>query len=283
MSVADLSFKRLLLRARNDRGLDLSGYKVSFIMRRLHSRFRALGIDDLDDYCNILKRHPEEYKKLVEALAINVTEFFRDPTLFEMLSRDIIGELCRKKTEATVKILRFLCAGGASGEEAYSIAIAICETLGHGLANYSVSIHTLDIDEDCVKKARAGVYSEDRLRNVPPDILKKYFIKDGELYKVKPIIKNMVRTYYMDILTGRIPKYFDIIFCRNVMIYFSKEVHMDMFLKFHSSLRKDGFLILGRTETLIGIGRGLFEIFNAKERIYRKCSNRPQKRISTGS
>lgn len=269
----DQSFRRLLLRVRNDRGLDLSAYKQPFIMRRLRSRFRALDICNLDEYCMVLRRNPEEYEKLIEALAINVTEFFRDPTLFELLSKEIIKEICRHKTKPGTKNLRFLCAGGASGEEAYSIAIALCETLGSQIDDYTISIHSIDIDDDCIRKTKAGVYIAERVRNVPIDLLDKYFTKDeGNLYIVKPILKKMVRTYHMDILTARIPRHFDVIFCRNLLIYFSKEAHVELFLKFHSAIITDGFLILGRTETLIGATKGMYEVFDAKERVYRKIT-----------
>lgn len=269
----DQSYKRLLHRVRNDRGLDLSGYKQPFIMRRLRSRFRAHDICNLEEYCMILKRRPEEYDKLIEALAINVTEFFRDPTLFELLSSKVIKEICLRKNKPGTKHLRFLCAGGASGEEAYSIAIAICETLGNQFDDYTVTIHSIDIDEDCIKKTKAGVYPVERVRNVPAELLDKYFTKEeGELYKVKPILKKMVRTYHMDILTARIQRHFDVIFCRNLLIYFSKDAHTELFLKFHSAISHGGFLILGRTETLIGASKGMYEVFDAKERIYRKIS-----------
>jgi len=271
--VDDQSYRRLLLRVRNDRGLDLSAYKQPFIMRRLRSRFRALDICKLDEYCMVLRRNPAEYEKLIEALAINVTEFFRDPSLFELLSSKVIKELCRSKTKPGTKHLRFLCAGGASGEEAYSIAIALCETLGSQIDDYTISIHSVDIDDDCIIKTKAGKYTAERVRNVPIELLEKYFTQEeGDLYSVKPVLRKMVRTYHMDILTARIPKHFDVIFCRNLLIYFSKEAHSELFMKFHSAIAIDGFLILGRTETLIGATKGMFEVFDAKERVYRKVT-----------
>jgi len=271
--VDDQSYRRLLLRVRNDRGLDLSAYKKPFIMRRLRSRFRALDICSLDEYCMVLRRSPAEYEKLIEALAINVTEFFRDPSLFELLSSKVIIELCRYKTKPGTKHLRFLCAGGASGEEAYSIAIVLCETLSSHIDEYTISIHSVDIDDDCIMKTKSGKYTAERVRNVPLDLLEKYFTQeDGDIYVVKPVLKKMVRTYHMDILTTRIPRHFDVIFCRNLLIYFSKEAHIELFMKFHSAIAVDGFLILGRTETLIGATKGIFEIFDAKERVYRKVT-----------
>lgn len=270
LSVVDQSYRRLLLRVRNDRGLDLSSYKEAFILRRLRSRFRALNIDNLDAYTNILKRNPEEYVNLVDVLAINVTEFFRDPSLYEFFSKTILREILKKKIKSKIKTLRILSAGGATGEEPYSIAIALCETLGKNLADFSVSIHSVDIDEDCVRKTKDGIYRPDRLRNAPPEICKKYFSKKGDLYEVKPIIKKLVRTYKLDLLTERIPRHFDVIFCRNVLIYFSKEAHTNLFVQFHASLPIGGFLILGRTETLIGLKKGLFKVFDARERVFRK-------------
>jgi len=268
--VEDASFQRLLRRARNDRGLDLSGYKPAFVLRRLKSRFRALEIESLDEYNMILKRNPDEYEKLLEALAINVTEFFRDPSLYETFSRDIIRDILERKSRLSVKTFRIFCAGGASGEEPYSIAITLLETLGKRIEDYTVTIHTIDIDEDCIRKTKVGAYPPDRLRNVSSEIARKYFTEENGSYVIKPTIRKMVTAYHLDLLTARIPKFFDVVFCRNVLIYMSKEAHTDLFLKFHTALLDDGFLILGRTETLIGISKQLFKIHNARERIYRK-------------
>jgi len=259
-----------LRKVREERGLDLSGYKESFVRRRLQSRFRILGIEGLDQYCAILVKRPEEFLKLLDVLAINVTEFFRDPSLWELLSKKLIPELCRMREHAPAKVLRFLSAGSASGEEAYSIAIAICETLGDQLPKYSITIRGIDIDQDCIARIKAGVYAPDRLKNVPPEILAKYFIREGNLYQVKPEIKKMVRAANADLISERLPRYFDVIFCRNVLIYFSKESHSEIFMKLYESLSTGGFLVLGRTETLIGVNKALFETYDTRERIYRR-------------
>jgi chemotaxis protein methyltransferase CheR len=268
--VLDPSYERLLRKVREERGLDLSGYKESFVRRRLQSRFRILGIEGLDQYCAILAKRPEEFLKLLDVLAINVTEFFRDPSLWELLSKKLIPELCRMREHTPAKILRFLSAGSASGEEAYSIAIALCETLGDQLPKYSITIRGIDIDQDCITRIKAGVYAPDRLKNVPPEILAKYFTREGNMYRVKPGIKKMVRAANADLITERLPRYFDMIFCRNVLIYFTKESHTEIFSKLHESLSTGGFLILGRTETLIGVNKELFETYDARERIYRR-------------
>ena len=268
--MADPSFERLVRKVREERGLDLSGYKESFVRRRLQSRFRILGIEGLDQYCAVLGKRPEEFLKLLDVLAINVTEFFRDPSLWELLSKKVIPELCRMRERTPAKVLRILSAGSASGEEAYSIAIALCETLGDQLPKYSITIRGIDIDQDCITRIKAGVYAPDRLKNVPPEILAKYFTREGNMYRVKPGIKKMVRAANADLITERLPRYFDMIFCRNVLIYFTKESHTEIFSKLHESLSTGGFLILGRTETLIGVNKELFETYDARERIYRR-------------
>lgn len=268
--MVDPSYERLVRKVREERGLDLSGYKESFVRRRLQSRFRILGIEGLDQYCAILGKRPEEFLKLLDVLSINVTEFFRDPSLWELFSKKLIPELCRMRERTPAKVLRFLSAGSASGEEAYSIAIALCETLGDQLPRYSITIRGIDIDQDCISKIKAGVYAPDRLKNVPAEILAKYFTREGNLYRVKPEIKRMVRAANADLMSERLPRYFDVILCRNVLIYFTKESHTEIFTKLHESLSTGGFLILGRTETLIGVNKALFETYDARERIYRR-------------
>jgi len=268
--VTDQSLANLLHRVKIDRGLDLSGYKESFVRRRLQSRLRILELDNIDEYCFFLRKHPDEYAKLLDVLAINVTEFFRDPNLFKVLSKTVVPELCRMRDSTPAKVLRFLSAGGASGEEAYSLAIMLHETLGQRLDEYSLSIKMIDIDQDCISKARKATYAPDRLKNVPLQILQKYFTEKNGLYVVNPEIQKMVKAYHLDILTDNIPKCFDLILCRNVMIYFSKESHGRIFLKLHSALSTGGFLVLGRTETMIGANKALFDTFDAKERIYKR-------------
>ena len=268
--MVDPSFAKLLHRVKIDRGLDLSGYKDSFVLRRLQSRLRILELDNIDEYSFYLNKHPEEYEKLLDVLAINVTEFFRDPSLFKVLSSKIMPELCLMKDKTPAKVIRLLSAGGASGEEAYSLAIMIQEALGDRLNEYSISIKMIDIDPDCMLKVRKGLYAPDRLKNVPSSILSKYFTEEGSLYKVNPEIMSMVKAYRLDLITDAIPKYFDIILCRNVLIYFSKESHSRIFLKLHSALTTGGFLVLGRTETMMGVNKALFDTFDARERVYRR-------------
>jgi len=278
----DPSYERLMRKVRDERGLDLSGYKESFVRRRLQSRLRVLGIENLDQYNSILNRKPEEYLKLLDALAINVTEFFRDPSLWELLSQKIIPELCRTRAHLPAKVLRFLSAGSASGEEAYSIAIVLSETLGDQLPNYSITIRAIDIDQDCILKIREGVFAADRLKNVPPNILAKYFTREGNMYRVNPAIKKMVRAARADLITENLPKYFDVIFCRNVLIYFSKESHSNLFTRLHAALTTGGFLILGRTETLIGVNKALFETYDIRERVYRRKDSHSIVRRASG-
>lgn len=262
--------ENLLRSIRNDRGLDLSGYKESFLMRRLNSRLRCLGIKDLKTYTEFLKTNSAEYAKLIDVLAINVTEFFRDISMFRQFSDKILPQLIKSRQGTTARILRFLSAGGATGEEAYSIAILCREALGEQNKDITASVMLVDIDPDAIRKAKAGFYTPDRLRNVPPELLAKYFVPEGNGYRVIPEIRSMVTMSRLDLLTGRIPTLFDVIFCRNVLIYFSKEAHADLFMKLYKSLVMDGYLILGRTETLLGINKNLFETVDARERIYRR-------------
>ncbi|MEM2839433.1 MAG: protein-glutamate O-methyltransferase CheR [Thermoplasmata archaeon] len=264
--------EELLQTIRNDRGLDLSGYKESFLMRRLNSRLRVLGIHDIKNYASFLRNNPAEYAKLIDVLSINVTEFFRDVSMYRQFSQKILPDLIESRLRTKAKILRFLSAGGATGEEAYSIAILCREALREHADDITASVMLIDIDPDALRKARAAVYSLDRLKNVPSDILSRYFVReeDGKKYRVINEIRNMVSMSRLDLLTCRLPKFFDVIFCRNVLIYFSRDAHSDLFMRLYNSLVMDGYLILGRTETLLGANKNLFETVDARERIYRK-------------
>lgn len=221
-------------------------------------------------YLRLLDKDPEEYNRLFNALSINVTEFFRDMVMFEIFKEIIFPNLAYNKIQRKGRIIRIWSAGCASGEEAYSIAISIAEAIKDRDRNFIVSIYGTDIDEAAMKQAKLGIYPKERLKNVNKQILKRYFNhKDGK-YQVKDEIKSMIRFNKQDLIHDKHPTHFDIIFCRNVFIYFSRKQQDKLLNIFHSSLNSDGFLILGKTETIPIDLHEKFYFVDPGEKIYRK-------------
>ncbi|WP_456474305.1 CheR family methyltransferase [Candidatus Pyrohabitans sp.] len=244
-------------------------YEEKHLRRRVAIRMRALDIASYREYLKILERNREECKKLSKVLTVNVTEFFRNPETFEVIKQSVLPELVRLKLNNGNRVLRLWSAGCADGKEPYSLAMLIREVLT-GREDLTVKIMATDIDIDSLEKARRGIYREDEVKGVRREYLKRYFERIDEGYRVKDEISKMITFERKDLISERKYKVMDAIICRNVVIYFSKELKERLFMDFYDSLNMGGFLILGKTENLSGPARRKFKVFNNIERIYRK-------------
>jgi len=252
----------------NERGLDLSQYKDKFLIRRFKARMRSRCKLTYADYIALLDSDPVEYIKLFDKLTINVTEFFRNPEMWEAFRTKVLPKVLERPEER--RIVRFWSAGCASGEEPYTIAMLVDEYLWNKEHNLQLAIRGTDLDEDALRSAREGLYVPDKLRKVPDLHRKKYFSPDDGKFRLCERMKAMVRFQRHDLISGKRHKYFDVILCRNVIIYFTKVQQLKLFKEFHESLNLDGFLILGKTETLLPECKALFKIVDSHERIYQK-------------
>ena len=261
------ALKRLIFSEIN---LDCQQYKDKYLKRRLMVRVRANGLSGLDEYLSFLRTHPEEHDTLIGTITINVTQFFRDSSMYHYLAEQVIPDIIYRKTEQGRRVFRVWSAGCSSGEEPYSVAILIKELLGGRVDEFQVSIHGTDIDDGSLSKAKKGVYSMDQLKNVDSKLLDTYFEPFGENYRVAREIKDMVRIKKHDLLADRKQTNFDIILNRNVMIYFSREMQERLLMDFYNSLNNGGYLIIGKTEILSGKARDVLTVISGPERIYRK-------------
>ena len=248
-------------------GFKCSNYKEDYIKRRILSRMRLTNTADYEAYHKYLLANPQEVDSLRNALTINVTRFFRDPEVFEVLQRDILPDLIRRK-----KTIRIWCAGCATGEEPYSIAILV-----HELAilhrDINVTIYATDIDTGALRKAMAGIYDEKTLENVDGRRLRKHFIRhdDGRV-EVRPHIRDFVKFRQHDLTSdASIARYLDIVTCRNVTIYFTEKQKNELARLFHSALAIDGYYILGKTEYLGREVEHLFTPYSIAHKILRKA------------
>ncbi|WP_332450521.1 CheR family methyltransferase [Methanoculleus sp.] len=244
-----------------------SNYKEDYIKRRILSRMRLTNTADYEAYHKYLLANPQEIDLLRNALTINVTKFFRDPEVFEVMRREVLPDLARRKGT-----IRIWCAGCATGEEPYSIAI-----LAHELTalhpNVSVTIYATDIDAVVLQKATNGIYDRKALENVDERRLRKHFIShDDGTFEVRPHVKDLVRFRKHDLMSGApIARYLDAVTCRNVTIYFTEKQKNDLTHLFHSALTSDGYYVIGKTEYLGREVEHLFTPYNAMQKILRKA------------
>lgn len=192
----------------------------------------------------------EEYQRLISSFLIKVTEFMRDQELFNTLQRDIIPALVQRAEATRAEELRIWSAGCATGEEAYSLAILVSEVMEEKLERFNIKIFATDLDADAVNFARRGFYPASALESMPNRLVKRYFIEHEGAYEVSRIVRRLVIFGEHD-LAQRAPfPQIDMVVCRNVLIYFTKELQQRTLRLFAFSLRNDGYLVLGKAETV---------------------------------
>jgi two-component system, chemotaxis family, CheB/CheR fusion protein len=237
-----------LSQLRGRTGIDFRQYKTPTIVRRLSRLMATAGCETLKDYLRHLTSHPEAYQRLISTFLIKVTEFFRDPALFAQLSDRILPDIIEQARDDRGE-LRLWSAGCATGEEAYSLAIALAELLGDEVETMPVRIFATDLDADAIAFARRGIYPASALKEIPPPLLAKYFTRIDDAYQIKKRIRNLTVFGEYD-LGQRAPfPRIDLVLCRNVLIYFTKELQQRTLQLFAFSLRPGGYLVLGKSET----------------------------------
>jgi two-component system, chemotaxis family, CheB/CheR fusion protein len=265
----------LLDQIRLDRGLDLEPYKRSFLERRLSIRMYARQCPDYVHYAALLRSDPGEYERLLNALRICVTRFFRDESTFDSLRTRILPALLAAR--APQRKLRMWCAGGASGEEAYSLAILLGNLLGSSLPAWQVSIESTDIDPRSIERARNGLYGAYSFHELSPtyrEMVDRHLSPVGSLpgvhYQVSPALRSMVSFTVLDLTREKCPENLDLLLCRNVLIYFDHLEQERLYQSFHQAVREGGYLVLGKSEILpMNWGRRFIPA-DSREHIYQR-------------
>ncbi|MBV9233907.1 MAG: PAS domain-containing protein [Candidatus Eremiobacteraeota bacterium] len=253
-------------------GIDFRQYKTPTIVRRLTRLMAASGHTSLSDYMRYLGSNSEAYQRLISTFLIKVTGFFRDPALFAQLRETILPELIdhARKTQSE---LRLWSAGCATGEEAYSLAITLADLLGDDLDQLPVRIFATDLDPDAVASARRGIYPLAAFKDMPPQLLTKYFTRVDDTYQVTKRVRNLTVFGEYD-LGQRAPfPRIDLVLCRNVLIYFAKELQQRTLQLFAFSLRVGGYLVLGKAETTNTLPQ-YFALVNPALKIFRRQGDR---------
>ena len=233
--------------------INLSAYKSNQLHRRLLSLMSRVGVSSVDEYIQILKSDKAQRQKFLDFITINVTEFFRNPEIFEDLNRKIQSEILPKN-----KNLKVWSAACSIGAEPYSLAIILDNLPVKGIHK----IIATDIDNTILERAKKGEYVFSEVKNVKKEYLDRYFKKRDDKYIIDERIKNMVTFKKHDLILDNYEKDFDLIVCRNVVIYFNQDIKNEIYKKFSQSLKPGGLLFVGATES----------IYNYKEYGFEKAS-----------
>ncbi|HEX5165102.1 MAG TPA: CheR family methyltransferase [Thermomicrobiales bacterium] len=267
----DLHLHGLLEQLRERSGIDFNAYKAPTITRRLQRRMAATGASSLSDYMRYLQRNPDEYQRLINSFLIKVTEFFRDPELFEYLREQVLPAVVEEGRERGE--LRLWSAGCATGEEAYSLAILMAEQLGDELDSFNARIFATDLDADAVGFARRGIYPSTALATLPPEMVERYFTRTDGAYEVRKSVRSLVVFGQHD-LGQRAPfPRIDVTLCRNVLIYFTADLQKRALQLVAFSLRDQGYLILGKAETVSPLPE-YFSLEQPRLKVYRRVGER---------
>lgn len=257
----------LLAQITGARGLACDGYKPNCLRRRLAVRMRARGVHTYDAYAALLRQDTGEYDRLLDALTINVTKFFRNREAWDTLAARFLPALWTEGRGA----VRCWSAGCASGEEPYTLAVLLLEhaRAGGRRADRCV-VDATDLDPTVLQRARAGAYRAAALDETPPALAARYFT-GADPWTVGADVRARVRFLEHDLLREPPPGApYDLITCRNVVIYFERPNQERLYHAFADALRPGGVLMLGKVETLVGDVRDRFQLEDIRERIYRR-------------
>ncbi len=248
------------------KNVNFQAYKRNYFLRRLLIRMRKVQAESFREYRKHLETNPKEINSLIDCLSVNVTRFFRDKELFSQLERYILPKIFKNKRRK----VRIWSAGCAIGPEPYSIAIMINKINPKPLLN-KIHILATDFSQDFLNQAIRGIYSKEYLEEMDPSQIQSYFrVTDREMYELSPLIRSTVTFKWHDLRTPPPTRDFDLILCRNVLIYFSRNQSKSLFQRFHSVLKPKGYLVLGKCELVSPQVKHLFENTDVDNRIYQK-------------
>jgi chemotaxis protein methyltransferase CheR len=251
MTPPDYEYLRKLLKEHS--GLDLSTDKQYLIESRLLPLSRKAGLAGISELVQKMKAgSPAIVTQVVEAMTTNETFFFRDKVPFDHFRASVMPEILQAR--ASRRTIRIWCAAGSTGQEPYSLAMCVKE-IGAAVSGWRIEILATDLSQEVLEKSKAGLYSQFEVqRGLPIQMLVKYFKQTGDLWQINPDIRAMVQHRQINLLhdvsqLGR----FDIVFCRNVLIYFDQDTKINIFNRLAKLIEPDGFMVLGAAETVVGL------------------------------
>lgn len=268
-AIADDGFAMLAHKITRETAFRCASYKDECLRRRIAVRMRARGTESFESYARLLDTDRREYERLLDALTVNVTKFFRNPSTYEVLAHTVVPELWSRGGSIDV-----WSAGTASGEEAFSLAALFHDhavAQGELRATGRVSVLGSDIDAASLRAAEHARYAPASFAETSPDALVRLFPSVEGARTVIPEVRALVRFERRDLLRDPVrSRAFDLVACRNVAIYLGRDAQAELLASLHAALRPGGYLVLGKAERLVGDVQHAFEPVNVHERIYRR-------------
>jgi two-component system CheB/CheR fusion protein len=265
---------------RSATGVDFSEYKSPTVRRRTARRMALRNVAALPAYVALLQREPDEVRALCEEILIHVTSFFRDAEAFAFLKAEVLPAIVKGKADAAP--IRVWVAGCASGEEVYSVAIALLEVLGENLSAHPVQIFGTDVSEATIQRARHGVFTENATKDLSEERKRNFFVKDDAGYRIAKSVRDLCVFVRHDL--SRDPPFsrLDLVCCRNVLIYFGAALQKRVIPTFHYALQPGGFLLLGRTENVQGFSH-LFAPLDKQHNVFVRSNEKSALRFAPRS
>jgi chemotaxis protein methyltransferase CheR len=260
-TLRDREFQRFSSLIYNSAGIKMPPAKKTMLEARLQTRLKVLGLASFEEYCNYVfshEAHAGELVHLIDVVTTNKTDFFREPGHFDFLVKSALPTILQTRGDLSRDPVRIWSAGCSTGEEPYTLAMVLSE-FADGRPGFRAAITASDICTQVLQTAKSAIYPEERADPIPLNLRKKYLLRSREssksLVRIAPQLRSLVsfrRINFMDDDFGLAEK-MDIIFCRNVVIYFDKATQQALMRKFHKQLRPGGYLFIGHSETLNGL------------------------------
>ena len=266
----DAGFDHLLEFLRGSRGFDFSDYKRASLLRRVQKRMQTVGVSDFGAYVEYLEVHPGEFQLLFDTVLINVTSFFRDKPVWEYLRDHVVPSII--EAVAPDLPVRVWSAACASGEEPYGLAILFAEAMGLDEACRRVKLYATDVDDDALNRGRQALYAEQDLAEIDAALRERYFERaTGDRFAFNRDLRRCVIFGRNDLLQDAPISRVDLLLSRNALMYFNAEAQNKILARFHYALNDEGFLVLGKAETLL-TRANLFTPVDLRMRVFRKVA-----------
>lgn len=245
----DVNFEKFKDIVYQESGICFNSVNRVVLEARINDNIKKLQLSSFDDYYKLLKTSQSEMRNFLDSVTTNLTKFFRNDAHFKAFNEHVLPEILKRKSAS--KSLKIWCAGCSTGEEPYSVAMSILEN--PGFRSWNVKISASDLSLKSLVTAKAGRYRSDKLDKVDPKIKEKYFDKVADDYVVKDSVKKLIRFDYHNLKNKSSFENMDVIFCRNVIIYFDAESQQQTIDRFYNALGEDGYLYIGHSESLFGM------------------------------
>ena len=253
-----------------DKGYDFRGYKKTSVRRRIKRRMQLNNIETYERYMEFLDLSHLEYQRLFDDLTIKVTSFFRDNHPFYVIKNRIMPDIINNLPSQPFNEIRIWCPGCATGEEPYSIGMLLSDVLKDNMGRFNIRIFGTDISEAALENARLGIYEPSAFKEMKEEYKNRYFFPVGSKYRIKYSVRQLVR-YGIQSLVRHTPiSRLDLLLCRNVLIYFDRDLQEKALRDFYYALKPGGYLVLGKSEVIISEFRDVFKEIDREARIYQK-------------